>query len=143
MIDVKEGCRLTKDQYRELLDGLRKNLPGKASELQSYWSMGDLLHEIGQPRYGSSLFHKLASAVGVDAVTLYDSRRFRAIWPEEDAPGELEKKGVLWTQMRCILHSKLNEDERRELVKYVQKDKPTVKELKARVRAMTSTILGS
>ena len=64
--------------------------------------------------------------------------KFRKLWPTRNNLKELTEKGVLWTHVRALVHSRLSDRDREKLVGWIEKKGPTVKVLKQKVRKLVA-----
>ena len=129
---------LTKSKYNHLVATSRKRLPPKTNPLRPYWDLGDALLKYWKPAYGTVLIRKMAADIGMHHAVLYTCMKFRKLWPTREDDKRLIEKGVLWTHIRVLTHSKLSATDRRKLVDHIEKKQPTVQELKERVRKLVA-----
>ena len=115
---------------------LRRLVPAKTNPLGFYWKVGRVFGRQCKPEYGERSIAKFARAAGLNLTIVYQSIRFYRLWPKNKDVRSLTKKGVTWTHIRILVRGDLTDDDRRKLIDDLVKQKLSVRQLKARVRAV-------
>ena len=131
----KKGRLLSDKEYQQLIKTLSKGIRLRKRKLKWCWETGRSLNELGKPPRGEALVQKIAKDMGTTHATLYNCKRFHTCWPTEAELEELLKKNVLWSHILSLVNSWLTDDERRRLLKQIEKKHLTGKQLSNKVRA--------
>ena len=123
-------------KYSKLTAKLRKGVPPTTNPLSFYWRVGRSASKYGKPLYGEGFILGFALDIGMDKTLIYSCMKLSEFWPKRADLKDLIKKGVRWTHIRSLVHSKLTADDRERLVNYIEKDEPSAREVKAKTREL-------
>jgi len=77
---------------------------------------------------------KLAERLGCHVSRLHLCRQFFELWPTKKDLRRLIKRGLLWSHVRTLMSHDLTPAKRERLERYVERQKPSVRELQEKVR---------
>jgi len=131
----KKGKPSSKTEYKTLTEMLSEGVPSRTNPLDWYWEAGRRINRLGKPAYGEGLVERIARDMKTQRVLIYNCKKFHSRWPTKDALKELIKKGIQWTQTRSLVHRWLTDYDRKVLVDYIEKNRPTTRQFKEKVQA--------
>ena len=123
-------------RWKKLVADVMKLRPKQEPQpLRTYWAIGGKAMKL-DPVYGSSQIRKLAEEVGWGHVMLYACLRFRKLWPKKADLERVEGRGLLFSHVKELSHSKLTLKQREKLERFVEKNRPSVRALREKVRKL-------
>ena len=125
-----------REKYKKLTKKLRKGVPPTTNPLDFYWRVGRSAERLGEPSYGEALIDGFAQDIGMDKALVYGCMKLYVLWPKTADLKDLIKKGVKWTHIRSLVHSKLTPNDRENLVDYIEKKEPSARKVKAKTREL-------
>ena len=131
----REGKLLTKKEYEQLVKDVRERVWPRKHSLGRYWEIGRRVSKLGNPPYGKAKIQKVAKDAGTNCVTVYQCRRFYECWPTKAELSELVEKKVPWCHVHSLVRPWLTDKDRQDLVKHIEKHRPTGRQLQDKVRA--------
>ena len=104
--------------------------------LKLYWDIGALLARQYGRRYGENQLGMLAAELGWCRSMLHCSLRFHELWPTPEDLARVTRRGLSFSHIRALLHKNLTAREREAFERYVEKERPNVRELWTKVRRL-------
>ena len=127
----------SRSRWEKLVADVVKLRPKQEPEsLRTYWAIGNRAMELDRP-YGNSQIRELAEEVGWGHVMVYACLCFRRLWPEKADLERVEGRGLLFSHVKELSHSRLTPKQRERLERFVEKNRPSVRELRVKVRELT------
>ena len=124
-------------RWKKLVADVMKLRPKQEPQpLRTYWAIGDKATKL-DPAYGDRQIRELAGAVGWGHVMVYACLRFRKLWPEKADLERVEERGLLFSHVKELSHSRLTQKQRERLERFVEKERPSVRALREKVRKLT------
>jgi len=126
----------SRSQRKKLVADVVKLWPKhKPRPLKRYWTIGGKMMGL-DPTYGDRQVSELAETVGCGQVILYESLRFRKLWPRKADLDRVVKRGLLFGHIRALSHSRLTPKQREVLERFVEKERPSIRAFRAKVREL-------
>jgi len=126
----------SRSRWKKLVADVVKLRPKQEPQpLQTYWAIGDKAITLDGP-YGNGQICEFAKEVGWGYVMVYACLRFRTLWPEKADLERVEGRGLLFSHIKELSHGRLTPKQRERLERFVEKERPSVRELRAKVRKL-------
>ena len=126
----------SRSRWKKLVADVMKLRPKQEPEsLRTYWAIGNKAMKL-DPVYGDRQIRQLAEAVGWGHVMVYACLRFRTLWPEKADLERVEGRGLLFSHIKELSHSRLTPKQRERLERFVEKERPSIRAFRARVREL-------
>lgn len=120
---------------RQLVEFKKLLPPRRYVPLADYWRIGQEMAASGKPACGKGAMEKLAERLGCHGSRLHLCRQFFELWPTRKDLRRLIDRGLLWSHVRTLMSHDLTSAKRERLERYVERQKPSVRELQKKVRA--------